>query len=118
MIITNLTPAGFRYLARLYEQAVTEGLDVGQIHAYLTRKGVAVTRSEVIDHLDNVFTYHGYAAANPAKPPISYADADAAMRKPARRLPTEKTIQLVNAETGVYNRLTDVSQSYTHRPTQ
>ena len=103
MIITNLTPAGFTYLAKLYEHAVSEGMNVSQIHTYLTRKGVAVTKAEVIDHLDNVFTYHGYAAANPAQRPISYAEADAALRKPARRLPAEKTIQLVNEKTGVYN---------------
>jgi hypothetical protein len=88
MVITNLTPAGFTYLAKLYEQAVTDGLDVGQIHAYLSRKGIAVTRSEVIDHLDNVFTYHGYAAANPAKPAMTYEEFDTQMRKPARRLPS------------------------------
>lgn len=100
MIVTNLTPAGFTYLAKLYEQAIDQKLDVGQIHSYLIRKGVAVTRSEVVHQLDHVFSYHGYAAANPAKPAMTYEEFDAQMRKPARRLPS-RSKELVNGETGV-----------------
>jgi len=88
MVISNLTPAGFTYLAKLYEQAVDQRMDVGAIHAYLTRKGVAVTRAEVIHQLEHVFSFPGYAAANPAKPMLTYAEIDALMRKPARRLPS------------------------------
>lgn len=116
MVITNLTPAGFTYLARLYEQAIDKGLNVGEIHGYLTRKGISITRAEVAHQLEHVFSFTGYAKANPAQRPISYAEADALMRKPARRLPS-KTDGIVNVEEGVYNCLTDVRQSYTHRPT-
>ncbi len=85
MNMTNLTPAGFRYLAGLYESCIDAGMDVGAIYAHLTRKGVSVTRAEVIHHLDHVFKFHGYAATHPAKPVLTFAQADAEMRRPARR---------------------------------
>ena len=86
MNMTNLTPAGFRYLAGLYESCIDAEMDVGAIHAHLTRKGVSVTRAEVVHHLDHVFKFDGYAKAHPAKPILTYAQADAAMRRPARRV--------------------------------
>lgn len=85
MNMTNLTPAGFRYLAGLYEACIDAKMDVGAIHTHLTRKGLSVTRAEVVHHLDHTFKFHGYAQANPAKPILTYAQADAAMRRPARR---------------------------------
>lgn len=85
MNMTNLTPAGFRYLAGLYEGCIDAGMDVGAIFAHLTSKGVSVTRAEVIHHLDHVFKFHQYAATHPAKPVLTYAQADAEMRRPARR---------------------------------
>lgn len=86
MNLTNLTPAGLQYMAGLYEHCVDADMDVGAIYAYLTRKGVSVTRAEVIHHLDHVFKFDGYAATHPAKPIITYAQADAEMRKPARKI--------------------------------
>lgn len=85
MNMTNLTPAGFRYLAGLYESCIDAEMDVAAIYAYLTRKGVSVTRAEVIHHLDHVFKFHGYASTHPAKPVLTFAQADAEMRRPARR---------------------------------
>ncbi|KAK0330134.1 hypothetical protein LTR94_034036, partial [Friedmanniomyces endolithicus] len=85
MNLTNLTPAGLQYIAGLYEHCVDADMDVEAIFAYMTRKGVSVTRAEVIHHLDHVFKFHGYAATHPAKPIVTYAQADAEMRKPARR---------------------------------
>lgn len=86
MNLTNLTPAGLQYMAGLYEHCVDADMDVGAIYAYLTRKGVSVTRAEVIHHLDHVFKFDGYAATHPAKPIITYAQADAEMRRPARKI--------------------------------
>lgn len=88
MNMTNLTPAGFRYLGGLYESCIDAGMDVGAIFAHLTRKGVSVTRAEVVHHLDHVFKFHRYAETHPAKPILTYAQADAEMRRPARRAVT------------------------------
>lgn len=85
MNLTNLTPAGRQYLAGLYEHCVDAEMDVGAIFTYLTRKGVSVTRAEVVHHLDHVFKFHRYAETHPAKPVLTYAQADAEMRRPARR---------------------------------
>lgn len=86
MNLAALTPAGIAYLGKQYEACVDRDMDVGSIYAYLTQRGVAVTRAEVIHHLDHVFKFTNYAAKHPALPLVSYEQADAAMRKPARRV--------------------------------
>lgn len=75
----TLTPAALRYIGRLYESAVDEGLDLGAIRLFLTSKGIPRTPGQVRYDLDHVFSFHGYAASHPAPPVVSLTQIDAAM---------------------------------------
>lgn len=60
-----MTPAE-RYLAGLYERAVDAQLDVSQIRDYLATRGVRRSVFQVVDELERVHGFSGYAAAHAA----------------------------------------------------
>ena len=57
-----------KYLARLYETAVDAGLDTEAIRLYLASRGVARSPAMVRHDLDNVYSFHGYAASHQPPP--------------------------------------------------
>lgn len=79
-----MPPAAHRYVCRQYELAVDRGLDVGAIHCYLCNLGIVRSPGQVIDDLDNVYCFAGYAANHPAPTVLTVAEADAVLRKPRR----------------------------------
>lgn len=92
--MTNqLTPAGFKYLASLYEACIDRGMHLGEIKDHLHQKGVTVSPSQIVYHLDNVFAFPGYAASHPAPPKLTYAELDALEEAKA----SKKTHTLVRA---------------------
>jgi hypothetical protein len=60
--------AAERYINRLYEQAVDRQLDLAQIRSHLAARGVVRSAFQVVDDLDNVYAFHGYAASHQPAP--------------------------------------------------
>lgn len=85
-INNQLTPAGFRFLGGLYEQAVDKGLNVAEIQDYLRMKGINKPLITIKYELDELFCFHGYAAAHPAPPALTLGQIDAQLAKPARKV--------------------------------
>jgi hypothetical protein len=73
-----MTPAS-RYIARLCEHAVDRGLDVDAIRKHLASRGVARSPAMVRNDLDNVYSFHGYAASHPPSPARTVKEWDRAI---------------------------------------
>lgn len=84
----ELTPAGHRYIASLYEKFVDKGLHLAQIKAELTRKGIKRNLSQIEYDLDTRYQFHGYAASHPAPAELTYAQLDALEHSKASRART------------------------------
>jgi len=54
------------YLSTLYESCIDSDMDVESIRLYLLEQGVRRTPAQVLDELENVFCFPGYAASHPA----------------------------------------------------
>lgn len=65
------------YLATLYENAVDARMDIDAMRLYLLEQGVRRTPVQVLDELENVFGFVGYASRHPApaKPDTKAMDA-------------------------------------------
>lgn len=74
-----MTPATFRYIARLYEQAVDAGLNVEAIRHYLASRGILRSTFQIVDELDRVYSFAGYSASHPPAPSVTAQDWDAQM---------------------------------------
>ncbi len=70
-----------KYLARLYENFVDASLDVEAVRLYLATRGIPRTPAMVRDDLDNVFSFHGYAASHQPAPVITFAEIDRQLGK-------------------------------------
>jgi len=65
------------YLATLYENAVDADMDIDAMRLYLLEQGVKRSPAQVVDELENVFGFLGYASRHPApaKPDTRMLDA-------------------------------------------
>jgi len=111
MNTTNLSQAVFLHVGEIYEQAVDAGMHLGDVQRHLGSHGIHKPMLAIKNELNNLYCFYGYADSHPAPRVMSYAEVDAALAKSGQRK------QVVNEKAGVYNCLTDVSQSYTNRPT-
>lgn len=112
---TMLTPAQ-NYIASRYEQAVGLRLNLDEVRAYLLAHGIPRTPAQVVHELDTVYEFYGYAASHAA--PLVNLDAidraiDRMTPQEIRCLPIPNTQELATPKAGVYNRLTNIRQSYT-----
>jgi hypothetical protein len=84
--ILPLSPVGFAYLGDIYEEAVDAGLNITEIQAHLSKRGIHKGLMAIRYDLDHVFSFAGYAASHPAPAYKTLAEIDAALqrRKPAR----------------------------------
>lgn len=74
--IHQLPPTAFKYLGGLYETAVDRGLNLVEVQAYLSSKGVHRAMIQIKHELNNVFQFPGYVEAHPAPPMQSAAEFD------------------------------------------
>ena len=83
-----LSPVGFAYLGDVYEQAVDAGLNLTEIQAHLSKRGIHKGLMAIRYDLDHVFSFAGYAASHPAPAYQTLAEIDAVLRQrqPARLL--------------------------------
>lgn len=82
-----LSPVGFAYMGDIYEEAVDAGLNLIEIQAHLSKRGIHKGLMAIRYDLDHVFSFAGYAASHPAPAYQSLAEIDAVLRQrqPARR---------------------------------
>lgn len=71
-----LPPAAFKYLGKIYEECVDEGMNLREIQCTLARKGAGRSLYQVKHDLDHVFRFTGYAASHPAPAIQSMAEFD------------------------------------------
>lgn len=83
-----LSPVGFAYLGDIYEEAVDAGLNLTEIQAHLSKRGIHKGLMAIRYDLDHVFSFAGYAASHPAPAYQTLAEIDAVLRQrqPARLL--------------------------------
>jgi len=83
-----LSPVGFAYLGDIYEDAVDAGLNLTEIQAHLSKRGIHKGLMAIRYDLDHVFAFSGYAASHPAPAYQTLAEIDAVLRQrqPARLL--------------------------------
>ncbi|MBB6135985.1 hypothetical protein HD842_004162 [Massilia aurea] len=83
-----LSPVGFAYLGDVYEQAVDAGLNLTEIQAHLSKRGIHKGLMAIRYDLDHVFSFSGYAASHPAPAYQTLAEIDAVLRQrqPARQV--------------------------------
>jgi hypothetical protein len=81
-----LSPVGFAYLGDIYESAVDAGLNLTEIQAHLSKRGIHKGLLAIRYDLDFVFSFTGYAASHPAPAYQTLAEIDAVLRQrqPAR----------------------------------
>jgi hypothetical protein len=81
-----LSPVGFAYLGDIYEEAVDAGLNLIEIQAHLSKRGIHKGLLAIRYDLDHVFSFAGYAASHPAPAYLTLAEIDAVLqrRQPAR----------------------------------
>lgn len=81
-----LSPVGFAYMGDIYEEAVDAGLNLIEIQAHLSKRGIHKGLMAIRYDLDHVFSFAGYAASHPAPAYMTLAEIDAVLqrRKPAR----------------------------------
>jgi len=72
----KLTPAQ-NYLSTVYERCVDAGMNLDAIRLHLAEQGIKRSPAQVVDELENVFGFIGYAARHPApqKPDTRMLDA-------------------------------------------
>ncbi|TQK07002.1 hypothetical protein [Herbaspirillum sp. SJZ107] len=96
----QLTPAGFNFVAGLYEKAIGARMHLGQIQEYLKANGIMKSIWQVRNDLDSTFCFYGYADSHPMPPPINLAEVDKEISRQyalhlcpslARRKQTERT---------------------------
>jgi hypothetical protein len=87
MISNELTPAGYTYLAGVYEQAVDKRLNMLEIQAFLRGRGINKSLAMIRQDLNETFCFYKYADQHPAPAIESYAVIDAQLFKirPARK---------------------------------
>lgn len=81
-----LSPVGFAYMGDIYEEAVDAGLNLIEIQAHLSKRGIHKGLMAIRYDLDHVFSFAGYAASHPAPAYQTLAEIDAVLRQrqPAR----------------------------------
>lgn len=112
----EMTPAAAKFIAAKYQAAVDAGLDVDALRLRLLADGIKRTPYQVLNDLAQ-FGFPDYASQHPAPPKLTLAEIDRQLGREVRTPSRTNRVELVNAEIGVYNCLTDVRQFYTHRPT-
>jgi len=105
----TMTPAE-KYIATKYEEAVDLQLDLDALRHYLLAHGIKRTAAQLVHDLDETYGFYGYASSHPAPTLADVAEFDKAIDRMTMS-------QLAALDTGVYNCLTDVRQSYTSRST-
>jgi hypothetical protein len=95
----NLTPAGHKYIAGLYETFVDKGFNLAQIRQALAENGIKRNLHQVEYDLDHRYSFTGYAASHPAPPALTYGELDALEEakacKPARILHRRSAVNVL-----------------------
>lgn len=86
MTPNTLGRAAFIHVGQIYEQAIDAGMHLGEIQQHLSRHGIAKPMLAIHNDLNNLYCFYNYADQHPAPPVVTYAEADAAMFRPSRKL--------------------------------
>jgi len=95
MIANHLSRAAFIYLGEIYEQAIDAGMHLGDVQRHLSKHGIHKPMLAIKNDLNNLYCFYGYVDEHPAPPLQTYAQADAELQKPGRKI-AEQSNRVVN----------------------